>query len=299
MCRSPSMLSFDVPFLDPDPIKLPFMENSGPFFLPIVSGCAVVKGSVDNEMRHDFSLDAIDYMVTFLMTFHGSAKVSFPHEDQSLFPGSILILKQPSPVRIHLKNTGSPWGFFYINFRDSRPLESLLWLQSRIGQISRPVSMRDPEVRKFVRDSSQLIGDMAKAQQGSEIEWSGRTYDWFLSCLRMLQISPSIAQLKDKSETLPRPAILSEKCGTIKEYARQMHCSPGYLSRKLLASWHKPAGKALREARLERSIELLGSTDQSINEIANQLGYASTSSFIRAFKLHFGCTPARMRRSGL
>ncbi|MEE4245036.1 MAG: helix-turn-helix domain-containing protein [Kangiellaceae bacterium] len=51
------------------------------------------------------------------------------------------------------------------------------------------------------------------------------------------------------------------------------------------------------QAKLKRAKELLLSTKLSVGEIAEQLGYKESASFVRAFKLWTNQTPARFRKS--
>jgi AraC family transcriptional regulator of arabinose operon len=50
-----------------------------------------------------------------------------------------------------------------------------------------------------------------------------------------------------------------------------------------------------RNRRLQEAARVLVSTDMPIKEIAYQLGYQHTSSFVRAFKAGFEMSPSRYR----
>lgn len=52
----------------------------------------------------------------------------------------------------------------------------------------------------------------------------------------------------------------------------------------------------LRELRLEQSVRLLDSTDQSISEIGESCGFRSPSYYIEAFRQQFHCTPFQYRK---
>ncbi|WP_270420778.1 helix-turn-helix transcriptional regulator [Acidaminococcus massiliensis] len=52
----------------------------------------------------------------------------------------------------------------------------------------------------------------------------------------------------------------------------------------------------LRELRLEQSVRLLDSTDQSISEIGENCGFRSPSYYIEAFRQQFHCTPFQYRK---
>jgi len=58
-----------------------------------------------------------------------------------------------------------------------------------------------------------------------------------------------------------------------------------------------PPAPMPRVASLGRSVaaELLENSDLSVNEIARELGYSTTSNFIRAFQRMSGLTPSKYR----
>jgi AraC family transcriptional regulator len=54
----------------------------------------------------------------------------------------------------------------------------------------------------------------------------------------------------------------------------------------------------VRRIRLERAGFLLLSTEQTVEEVAAECGYANAESFCRAFKSAFGSPPTRFRQEG-
>jgi len=56
------------------------------------------------------------------------------------------------------------------------------------------------------------------------------------------------------------------------------------------------AADMVRRLRLERAAAQLNASQRSITELAFESGYATHESFIRAFRLAFGCTPSMMRK---
>lgn len=53
------------------------------------------------------------------------------------------------------------------------------------------------------------------------------------------------------------------------------------------------------DCRLQMAAEMLVSSDKPIKEIAYSAGYRHCSSFVRAFKTHFGLSPACYRQNRL
>jgi AraC-like DNA-binding protein len=73
------------------------------------------------------------------------------------------------------------------------------------------------------------------------------------------------------------------------------HTSPFHFSRVFHAVTGLPPHRYLRRARLERAEQLLTRGDDTVTTIANQVGFASVSHFIAAFRHHTGITPGQYR----
>ena len=75
-----------------------------------------------------------------------------------------------------------------------------------------------------------------------------------------------------------------------------------FLSRSaFVARFTKVTGRSpmilLRDLRMRQAADQLGSTSMTVDEIAHHAGYASRSSFVRAFRKAHGCDPTSYRRS--
>lgn len=62
------------------------------------------------------------------------------------------------------------------------------------------------------------------------------------------------------------------------------------------SSWHNTAGEHLRELRLARAEELIVSTDKTLAEIAEAVGYRHAATLSAAFRARRGKTPGEYRR---
>lgn len=89
------------------------------------------------------------------------------------------------------------------------------------------------------------------------------------------------------------PSLAEVDCDAV---SRELGLSPRSLRRRLTDEGHSLSG-LLEEARCRRAREELQICDESIDAIAERLGYADTSSFHRAFKRWTGQTPFDYRKS--
>lgn len=75
---------------------------------------------------------------------------------------------------------------------------------------------------------------------------------------------------------------------TVAEYMRM---SARYVSKKFKQHTDMFINDYIMSFRMQRAAELLLSTDNSIEQIASQIGIANNNYFYHLFKKHFGCTP--------
>lgn len=82
-----------------------------------------------------------------------------------------------------------------------------------------------------------------------------------------------------------------ENSPTLEMLAREVGCSPFYLSRLFAQETGASIPKFLRLKRLEKAAELLRTGRANVTEAAFAVGYASLRAFDKAFLDHFGCCP--------
>ncbi|KQS26559.1 chromate resistance protein ChrB domain-containing protein [Dyadobacter sp. Leaf189] len=85
---------------------------------------------------------------------------------------------------------------------------------------------------------------------------------------------------------------------SLKEVAAGLDMNPSYVSREFSKYFSDMSfGEYIRKQRIEKAIELLGSTKNSLAEIAYLTGFSDQSHFNRIFKLHTGQNPSAFRKS--
>lgn len=86
-----------------------------------------------------------------------------------------------------------------------------------------------------------------------------------------------------------------DKIPSMEEIAARLHVTSRTLRRQLQA-FNTSYQELLTEVRCQRAVRLLESTNKSIEEIADQLGYSDASNFGRAFRKWTGRKPSDYRR---
>jgi AraC-like DNA-binding protein len=84
---------------------------------------------------------------------------------------------------------------------------------------------------------------------------------------------------------------------TVQSIADALHLSPNYLSRVLKTLTGQSTKQFIQDKLIEVAKEKLSTSDQSINEIAYQLGFEHPQSFCKLFKTKTQYSPLAFRQS--
>ena len=110
-------------------------------------------------------------------------------------------------------------------------------------------------------------------------------------------------QQKEQEETIRQVhdllTVHMEKRWTVEELARKFLMNPTTLKKLFRATYGNSIAAHIREHRMERAAQLLLSTDLSLGEIAEKVGYSSQSKFTAAFKEYYHMLPKDYRKAGV
>ena len=84
---------------------------------------------------------------------------------------------------------------------------------------------------------------------------------------------------------------------SLKDIADAAHISKGECCRIFKRIQHTTPFLYLISFRVAQSVKLLSTTDYSVAEIAQQVGFGSSSYYNECFKKEMGCTPSQYRKN--
>lgn len=84
----------------------------------------------------------------------------------------------------------------------------------------------------------------------------------------------------------------------VTELADAMSMSRSTLLRKVKKATQLPVNQLIREARLKKAMELLLESASNVSEVSHQVGFNSTSYFIKCFREHYGYPPGEASKRG-
>jgi len=97
----------------------------------------------------------------------------------------------------------------------------------------------------------------------------------------------------EQAEALILENVSNEKFG-VSELAAAMHMSRSSLLRKVKKAVGLPVTQFIREIRLKKGMEMLRQGSFSISEISYQVGFGSSSYFIKCFREYYGYSPGEV-----
>jgi len=97
----------------------------------------------------------------------------------------------------------------------------------------------------------------------------------------------------EQAESLILENIENENFG-VSELAEAMHMSRSNLLRKIKKDAWVSASQFIRQIRLKKAMEYLGETSLTVSEVSYQVGFASTSYFIKCFREYYGYPPGEV-----
>ena len=135
--------------------------------------------------------------------------------------------------------------------------------------------------------------------------FSGQDYENNFSLIRnnFLLLCSFIDKSRIKSDTDLRTSVInyinenySDPNISLRQIAAKFHISYNYLCRFFKTQTGTVFLDYLHNLKMEKSKELLKTTNKSINEIASELGFSSANSFIRKFKAEINMSPGEYRK---
>lgn len=138
----------------------------------------------------------------------------------------------------------------------------------------------------------RIAHELALADEFSPLAVEGLALELSAVAARASSPSPTERWLREARE------IVGERARTIPtaaEIAAQVGVHPARLARGFRAHYRESLGGCARRLRLEWAAEQLVRSDVELVALAAESGFVDQSHFTRAFRNHFGITPARYR----
>lgn len=159
---------------------------------------------------------------------------------------------------------------------------------------------------KWEKEICKLLKEMAAVYDQEPVGYELKVNMLLMEIWLLLyeNVSPTLEETesasysdKQRSETLHNfiHENYTEKI-TLDDIANAAHVSRGECCRIFKRLHHTTPFQYLIQFRLSKSIQLLSETDYSISQIAQQVGFGSSSYYTECFKKELHCTPHKYRQ---
>ena len=140
--------------------------------------------------------------------------------------------------------------------------------------------------KRFGARSRETAGDEAVQLLGGAVEWMRADFEKRLDALSPI-VRLAIRYIHE--------SVRNGDGGSIKEFSSKTGVNPAYLGHLFKEETGNFFNSYLMQCRINRSVILLKKPNSKIKDVASQVGFASTSYFVRCFRESKGVSPARYR----
>ena len=239
--------------------------------------------------RRDGKMSAL-----LLYTCSGQGVMHWKKQVCSLVAGTAVIIYCDT-FQQYYTGDADEWEFFFVHF-DGAGLKG--YAASLLDRLT-PVRLR--AVGEMEEAFRRLLALRAESDLLARAEVNCLLSGMLRSMLESLYRTDSEENRSHREVQLLTKYIhdhMSENIG-MAEFEKITHYSKYYLIHLFRQQIGVPPYRYLHQCRIQRAQELLRSTNDSVFEIAAQVGYMDSVSFIRHFQSIVGTTPAKYRKESI
>jgi len=263
----------------------------------------------DFESRADFDWSRSFHpdSVEICLNLSGRAEVRLDREVAQFGPMQAGFYRQSGEPLRAVRFAGAAHQFITIELREDFLARHLTAFEGELHPLIRsaiakgnresglaapePMNARQRELVASLRQPPVLASAQALWFQAKALELMGELFfvppnAAELFCHRQQRVARD--RVEAVQSILKRDLIQTPSLETI---AREVGCSPFYLSRTFSKETSQTIPQYIRQLRLERAAELLRTGRYNVTEVALEVGYNSLSHFSQAFHQQFGCCP--------
>jgi AraC family transcriptional regulator of arabinose operon len=232
------------------------------------------------------------YVMSYLKK--GEAKLRIGNEVFNITPGTVVIIP-PNVEHDHFKEIENETIFLWCHFtyEVGNTIDVMKIFNFPISfklQNSETFERVFLEFKELTTSEDFLIKTVLK---------KAKSYEILYLLLENIMSSQEEDYEQDQSKgflcILTQIVKYPEKDISLQELSEQFHMHPTYISNRFKEIFGKPPIQVQRELKIDRAKKLLGSTDLTITEIANAVGFSSVPGFTRLFKNYVGISPSKFR----
>lgn len=222
-----------------------------------------------------------------MFTISGEGELEWNGQNCRLIPGSAVVINCDS---YHYYRTAStePWDFYWAHFGSNNN-----GCMSTLTEQLKPILLTDiSTMRKYFID----LGDAG--HMGGLLTWAEMSHavsGMLLEMMRSLMHTKNTHQIRRKEIVRLAEYIRANynRSLSIEDFMTVANLSKYHLIHLFRQQMGIPPYSYMHHCRINNAQQLLRTSDMSVSEIAQQVGYTDSVTFIRHFKKIVGVTPTQ------
>lgn len=242
------------------------------------------------------------YQSEVFFQVQGSCRFVFPSEELEIVPGDVLLVPLGMPHLEYARDCGGKAFFnLVLTVSEGRATLHVGGLRAGAVRADKPGIL----LRRELGNPPFYQGVVTALSQSPLHDPTGAGAALLEALLRRLAGDLRIEAAPEAGVGSPysfahRAKSLLDEGGRamvldVARLAKELGCSPGYLSHSFRLLYGVPLNHYIRSLRLEYARRLLNSGECNIAEIAERCGFRDASYFSRRFRERFGISPGKLR----
>ena len=222
-----------------------------------------------------------------IFTVSGEGALEWNGQSCRLIPGSAVVINCDS-YHYYRTVSAEPWDFYWVHFGSNSD-----GCMGTLTEQLKPVLLTDTSGMRRYFDDLEDVGHM-----GGLLTWAEMSHaisGMLLEMMRSLLHAKNVHQLRRKEINQLAEYIRANynQDLTIDNFIAVANLSKYHLIRLFRQQMGTPPYSYMHHCRINNAQQLLRTSDMSVSEIARQVGYTDSVTFIRHFKKIVGVTPTQ------
>lgn len=233
----------------------------------------------------------------FQYTLSGCGEIKINGEVHSLPEGSAFMASVPSDCQYYLPESSEEWRFIFITLVGEEAKRCWDFVNEKYGQVFNIADDNDL-IQQLISIYVSIIGSQPKDSYGI----SSKAYEFITHCYRHFELNPVITDDEMPDDIKKALLFIEENFAnqlSVDEISEYLQLSNAHLSRKFKLHVGMSPLNYLNNFRIKKAINLLKTTQKSIKDISELLGYSDANYFCKVFRKTTGIAPNFVRKGKL
>lgn len=252
----------------------------------------------EKQVNHTYQWNGLEReekdIIVFQYTLSGFGAIWIGDQEYQLPAGKAFLVEVPSDHCYYLPKESEEWEFLYITTFGEEMEHFYRTIKERNGNVLEIERKASP-----ITHIERVIDKIRSVGIDNSYEASGYAYTFMMELMQYLEYGNS--SLDELPIAIAKAVSFIDanysKDLSLDDIVEVSEVSKYHFIRLFSKTMKKTPIQYVTKIRLEKAVELLHSTELSIQEIAQQTGFQSANYFSKVFKQYFSISPGKYRHS--